>query len=170
MSIWRHAALAATVAALPILGFGGTAQAQQATTATPSTQVLSDPAAIADCLCMHQRLEWRGVEMSVAGQKVETERGAIAELQQRTEDTRSRLAAAVTQAGGDSELEEELRALMRRADEARLRYNNETVPQYNRIVDGYNDMAQRYGTTCGGRAFAGQVLASVQANLNCPRE
>ncbi len=137
------------LASLPALGQG--------------VPVMTDPAAIADCLCRRAHVEIMEHRAAEANRAYEAADARLKALDREVDDTRTRVDP------NDEAALDAFRRLLLEAETAKAHLFNETLPHTQGIVAAYNRERADYVPRCTGIAFDPAALARAQSIAACPQ-
>jgi TolA-binding protein len=138
-----------------VAAIGGGAQAQT---------VVTDPAAIASCLCEQYRVETLHERATVAQRHYDEEKQRLDALDREVDERRATV---------DPQNEEQLdafRRLLLQEETAKAHFFNQVLPHTQAVAGRYNRALAGYAPRCTGISYDPEALARAKATLVCPPE
>ena len=142
----------AGLAALVLISTGASAQGYY---------VLTDPNAIARCLCGQRFVETLHGEVEAAQREYDDAHRRLDALDRRVADERPNVDTE------NPESVDAFRRLVREDESEKATFFNGTLPHTQAVYSRYNRRLARYTAECAGRSFDPIILPQVQATLAC---
>lgn len=138
------------------------AQDKAAASSSRGDELLSDPRAVGECLCLERRLQALGGNLGAERKAYEEAKAQLDELRATIESRRPQV-----NVGNPAEVDA-FKNLVLKEEALQTAFRDTVVPRYDERVRGYNAVVGAFDRQCRSRPYNLEVVLQIQGSLNCP--